>query len=69
MTQTESEHQEPQTFCDSCWFYDDIRNSWFEEVMYCRYHGEAYEDYEICDEYEDAARLEDALTKMKSEDS
>ena len=62
------EYPEPQVFCDSCWYYDDIHDSRFGVVMYCHYHEELREDYEICDEYEDAAGLEAAFTKMKSEE-
>ena len=51
------EQPEPQTFCDSCWWCDDIRDSRFGVVMYCHLHGGAYEDYEACDEYEDAERI------------
>lgn len=52
------EWPEPQNVCGSCWYYDEIENSRFEVVMYCHYHEEAYEDYEICDEYENAAVVE-----------
>ena len=63
MIQTEPEHQEPQKLCDSCWWCDGISgDSRFGVVMYCHYHEEAREDYEICDEYENAARLEGGKT-------
>lgn len=48
------EYPEPETFCDSCWWCDDIHDSRFGVVMYCHYHGEVYEDYEMCDDYDDA---------------
>lgn len=51
------EYPEPQVFCGSCWYYDEIANSRFEVVMYCHCHEEAYEDYEACDWYENAARI------------
>lgn len=64
MIQTEPEHQEPQKFCDSCWWCDELQYNRSAAVMYCHYHEEAHEDFEICDEYEDAARREDTITTM-----
>lgn len=58
---------EPLVSCDSCWWCDEITNSKFGVVMYCHYHEETYEDYEICDEYK-TARVKDVFTKMKSKE-
>ena len=52
------EWPEPQIFCDSCWYCVDIQNSRFDMVMYCHYHEEPYEDYEICDDYVEAGVME-----------
>ena len=59
MTQTESEHQEPQVYCDSCWWCDAIcGDSRFGVVMYCHYHEEPRVNYHTCDDYENADAVE-----------
>lgn len=53
-----TEYPEPETSCDSCWHYEDIRDSWFGEVMYCHYHKKPRVNYHTCDEYENADMVE-----------
>ena len=45
------EQPEPQVYFDSCWWCDELQYNRSAAVLYCHYHEEVYEDYEICDKY------------------